>query len=276
MPSIYSVPLIQCLAVVILHGTPTTGQHTVMVTNQSINQSQMAFLLCSRSPLCVLHHMFRIYIQCYLVPRYIIHIAKHTESLKTVFQLLPQSSLGLFLATSSLYIYPPSCVFHLFQLLLPSFLLICLTISIISSCFSASLTSTFLTLSSLVTPSTLLRYAISVVCSLLSCLIITVHISQPYNMVGSTIVLYIYSLIFEAFFNSPLFSTSFHIAPITLTTAVGLCSIPSSHVPSAVNIAPRYYMFCNSISSPSTHTLHSSPCLLTIVTSLYLMHPITA
>ena len=76
-------------------------------------------------------------------------------------------------------------------------------------------------------------------------------------MVGITIAFY--TLIFVAFFNSLLFSTSFLIAPITLAAAPTLCSISSSHVPSALRIAPKYFMFCTcSISSPSTHTLHSS------------------
>ena len=58
-----------------------------------------------------------------------------------------------------------------------------------ASCFILCLMSSFLTLSSFVTPPTLLKYLISAACSLLTCCFCIVQVSHPYNSVETTIAL---------------------------------------------------------------------------------------
>ena len=82
--------------------------------------------------------------------------------------------------------------------------------------------SSFLTLSSLVTPSILYKHIISQACNLLTCLFCTVQVSQPYKRVGTTIALNTHN--FVSFFSSLRSITSFLIVPTTLITAPIRCS----------------------------------------------------
>ena len=146
--------------------------------------------------------------------------------------------LGLLPVTSSLY----TCLTSLSPSMPSSFsfhaLFFFQATSITASCFNLCLTSSFLTLSSLVTPSALLKYLISVACSLLICHFCIVQVTHPYNSVGTTIALNTRS--FAPLLSSLLSRTSVLIAPITFDAAPILFSISSSHDPSSLNSAPRY------------------------------------
>ena len=85
-----------------------------------------------------------------------------------------------------------------------------------------------LTLSSLVTPSTLLRNIISHACILHLCLLCIVHVSHPQIRVGTTIALNCGP---HLSFGYRLSSTSFLMHPTTFTAAPTHCSISSSHIP---------------------------------------------
>ena len=99
--------------------------------------------------------------------------------------------LGLLPVTSSLYTrltslspsMPSSFSFHALCFFRAT--------STTASCFNLCLISSFLTLSSLVAPFTLLKYLISAACSLLTCCFCIVQVSHYNNMPSIIIIMYL-------------------------------------------------------------------------------------
>ena len=123
--------------------------------------------------------------------------------------MLPWSSSGSpanhHLAVDSLHQSSP---FHVIYFTFQALCFI-LTTSITASCFNLCLMSTFLTLSSFVSPPTLLKNLISVTCNLLSFRFCTVQVSHPYSNVGTAIALN--ALNFVSLFSSLLSKCSNHL-----------------------------------------------------------------
>ena len=142
--------------------------------------------------------MFVINYQVSLWPLPLIRLQPSPLTLQGAARPLPLSPLYFPPSISSLYTLHTSCMSYICSsYLLPLFAYD--SLSLLPPCFGASLTSIFLIKPC--HPSILLSCPISITCNPLSCPFITVHVSQPYNMVG---IIALYTLIVVIQFASSL------------------------------------------------------------------------